>query len=161
MKKRPIQHQLNGLMALLLFGVFAACVLAVLLTGANAYRRLTQRDQEAYLRRTCVQYLATRVRQADSRDRVSVESFGGADALVLTETDGSYTTRIYRYDGWLMELYAAADADMEPQDGEKVLELSSLRLTLEDGALTADTVDTAGASGTLRMTLRSGEGAAA
>ena len=27
--------------------------------------------------------------------------------------------------------------------------------------LTADTVDTAGASGTLRMTLRSGEGAAA
>ncbi len=161
MKKRPIQHQLNGLMALLLFGVFAACVLAVLLTGANAYRRLTQRDQEAYLRRTCVQYLATRVRQADSRDRVSVESFGGADALVLTETDGSYTTRIYCYDGWLMELYAAADADMEPQDGEKVLELSSLRLTLEDGALTADTVDTAGASGTLRMTLRSGEGAAA
>ncbi len=161
MKKRPIQHQLNGLMALLLFGVFAACVLAVLLTGANAYRRLTQRDQEAYLRRTCVQYLATRVRQADSRDRISVESFGGADALVLTETDGSYTTRIYCYDGWLMELYAAADADMEPQDGEKVLELSSLRLTLEDGALTADTVDTAGASGTLRMTLRSGEGAAA
>lgn len=161
MKKRPIQHQLNGLMALLLFGVFAACVLAVLLTGANAYRRLTQRDQEAYLRRTCVQYLATRVRQADSRDRVSVESFGGADALVLTETDGSYTTRIYCYDGWLMELYAAADADMEPQDGEKVLELSSLHLTLEDGALTADTVDTAGASGTLRMTLRSGEGAAA
>ena len=154
MKKRPIQHQLNGLMALLLFGVFAACVLAVLLTGANAYRRLTQRDQEAYLRRTCVQYLATRVRQADSRDRISVESFGGADALVLTETDGSYTTRIYCYDGWLMELYAAADAD-------KVLELSSLRLTLEDGALTADTVDTAGASGTLRMTLRSGEGAAA
>ena len=161
MKKRPIQHQLNGLMALLLFGVFAACVLAVLLTGANAYRRLTQRDQEAYLRRTCVQYLATRVRQADSRDCVSVERFGGADALVLTETDGSYTTRIYCYDGWLMELYAAADADMEPQDGEKVLELSSLRLTLEDGALTADTVDTAGASGTLRMTLRSGEGAAA
>ena len=161
MKKRPIQHQLNGLMALLLFGVFAACVLAVLLTGANAYRRLTQRDQEAYLRRTCVQYLATRVRQADSRDCVSVEHFGGADALVLTETDGSYATRIYCYDGWLMELYAAADADMEPQDGEKVLELSSLRLTLEDGALTADTVDTAGASGTLRMTLRSGEGAAA
>ena len=142
MKKRPIQHQLNGLMALLLFGVFAACVLAVLLTGASAYRRLTQRDQEAYLRRTCVQYLATRVRQADSRDCVSVERFGGADALVLTETDGSYATRIYCYDGWLMELYSAVDADMEPQDGEKVLELSSLRLTLEDGALTADTVDT-------------------
>lgn len=157
--KRPIQHQLNGLMALLLFGVFAACVLAVLLTGANAYRRLTARDQEAYLRRTCVQYLATRVRQADSRDGVAVESFGGVDALVLTE--GAYATRVYCYDGWLMELYAAVDADMEPRDGEKVLELSSLSLSLEDGRLTADVVDQKGAAETLRLTLRSGEGAAA
>ena len=159
--KTPIQHQLNGLMALLLFGVFAACVLAVLLTGASAYRRLTQRDQAAYLRRTCVQYLATRVRQSDSRDCVAVENFDGADALVLKETGGDYATRIYCYDGWLMELYAAADADMDPQDGEKVLELSSLSLSLEDGRLTADVVDQEGAAETLRLTLRSGEGAAA
>lgn len=161
MKKRPIQHQLNGLMALLLFGVFAACVLAVLLTGANAYRRLTQRDQAAYLRRTCVQYLATRVRQADSRDCVAVEDFDGADALILMETGGDYATRIYCYDGWLMELYAAADADMEPQDGEKVLELGSLTLSLEDGRLTADVADQEGTTETLRLTLRSGEEAAA
>ena len=161
MKKRPIQHQLNGLMALLLFGVFATCVLAVLLTGANAYRRLTQRDQAAYLRRTCVQYLATRVRQADSRDCVAVEDFDGGDALILMETGGDYATRIYCYDGWLMELYAAADADMEPQDGEKVLELGSLTLSLEDGRLTADVADQEGTTETLRLTLRSGEEAAA
>ena len=160
MKRKPIQHQMDGLIALLLFGVFAVCVLAVLLTGADAYRRLTERDRRAYSQRTCVQYLATRVRQGDRLGDLQVEDFGGTDALVFRE-DSEYMTRVYCYEGWLMELYAAADADMEPQDGEKVLELSSLRLTLEDGALTADTVDTAGASGTLRMTLRSGEGAAA
>ena len=47
MKRKPIQHQMDGLIALLLFGVFAVCVLAVLLTGADAYRRLTERDRRA------------------------------------------------------------------------------------------------------------------
>ena len=58
MRRRGNQHQLGGLLMLLLFGVFAACVLILLLTGARAYRRLTQRDQAAFDRRTCVQYLS-------------------------------------------------------------------------------------------------------
>ena len=45
MKRKTIKHHIDGLIALLLFGVFAVCVLAVLLTGAEAYRRLTQRDR--------------------------------------------------------------------------------------------------------------------
>ena len=64
MKKRLVKHHLDGLIALLLFGVFAVCVLVVLLTGADAYRRLTQRDEAAYDRRVCAQYMATRLRQA-------------------------------------------------------------------------------------------------
>ena len=39
MKRKTIKHHIDGLIALLLFGVFAVCVLAVLLTGADAYRR--------------------------------------------------------------------------------------------------------------------------
>ena len=48
MKRTRIHYHLDGLIALLLFGVFAVCVLAVLLTGASAYQRLTQRDMAAY-----------------------------------------------------------------------------------------------------------------
>ena len=60
------KHHIEGLIALLLFGVFAVCLMTVLLTGANAYRSLTDRDQTAYDRRVCAQYMATRLRQADS-----------------------------------------------------------------------------------------------
>ena len=74
---------MDTLGALLLFGVFAVCVLAVLLTGADAYRGLTQRNQEAGNRRSCVQYIATKVRQSDSLGAVSVENFGGVDALEI------------------------------------------------------------------------------
>ena len=47
MKKHSIQHHIDTLAVLLLFGVFAVCVLSVLLTGADAYRRMTERDNRA------------------------------------------------------------------------------------------------------------------
>ena len=42
MKRQTFRYQMDGLIALLLFGVFATCVLAVLLSGAGAYRRLDE-----------------------------------------------------------------------------------------------------------------------
>lgn len=44
MKKQLGKHQMDGLLVLVLFSVFAGCVLSVLLTGAGAYRRLAERD---------------------------------------------------------------------------------------------------------------------
>ena len=35
MRRQASQHHMDGLLMLLLFGVFAACVLGVLLTGAG------------------------------------------------------------------------------------------------------------------------------
>lgn len=160
MKKRTIQHHMDALAALLLFGVFAVCVLSVLLTGARAYRRLTQRDQTAYERRICTQYIATRVRQADSAGRVTVEDFDGVPALTLVD-DAGYVTRVYCYDGYLMELYTAADAGLTPEAGERLLEAGNLALSLEDGLLEVIVTSPEGIEDTLYLSLRSGEGAAA
>ena len=160
MKKRTTQHQIDGLAALLLFGIFAVCVLMVLLTGANAYRRLTERDQQAYQRRTCAQYIAARVRQADSLGGVALESFGDGYALALTE-DENYHTLVYCYDGWLMELYCGVDAELEPQDGERLLEMDGLEFSLKDGLLTAAIDGADGTEDVLRLSLRSGKGGGA
>ena len=144
-------------MALLLFGVFAVCILAVLLTGADAYRRLTQRDRAAYERRTCVQYVATRVRQSDRLDGVRLEEFNGTDCLVL-DAEEEYVTRIYCHDGWIMELYCAAGLEMDPEDGEPVMAAEGLGFTLEDGLLTITATDSQGTEQTLLLSLRGGEG---
>ena len=37
-------YHLEGLMALLLFGVFAVCLLMVLFTGADSYQGMTRRE---------------------------------------------------------------------------------------------------------------------
>ena len=183
MKRKAMQHHLDGLLALLLFGIFAVCILAVLLTGANAYKRLTERDQTAFNRRVCVQYLATRVRQADgftgvedpegrlwnpdggltpllAVGAVTVEPFGDTEALVLAE-DETYCTRIYWYDGYLMELYADKAGEFLPEDGTPVMEAGGLGMDLSDGLLTLEITSPAGETDTLCLDLRSGEGAAA
>lgn len=159
MKKQGSQHHMDTLAALLLFGVFAACVLTVLLTGADAYGRITRRDSVTYDRRTCVQYVATRVRQADTAGGVSLEVFGGVKALVLRDwQDPDYLTRVYYHDGYLMELYSEADLDLSPGDGEKIMACDWMRLSLTDGLLTIDLLDPQGEVTTLRLCLRSGEG---
>ena len=99
MKRQAIKHHMNGLAALLLFGVFAVCVLAVLVTGAQAYRRLTKRDRAAYGRRTCIQYITTHFRQADVLDADGVGLEAGervmeADALSASMADSLLTVTV-------------------------------------------------------------------
>lgn len=158
MRRQETKHHMDGLLMLLLFGVFAVCVLIVLLTGARAYRGLTDRDRAAYDRRTCVQYIATKVRQGDARGAVCVEDFHGENALRLNDSEAGCVTRLYCYDGWLMELYAFADGELEPQDGERIMPLEGLELSLEEGLLTAEIRSGEGVTDTLRLSLRSEEG---
>ena len=157
MKRQGTKHQIDGLLMLLLFGVFAVCVLIVLLTGARAYRGLTERDRAAYDRRTCVQYIATKVRQGDLTGGVAVETFGDAGALCLKDPDG-FVTRLYCHDGWLMELYTFADAQLEPQDGERIMPLEGLSFEEKGGFLTAELQLGEGVTDTLCLSLRSEEG---
>ena len=140
MRERSNRQSITTLAALLLLGVFGVSILSVLLTGASTYRRLVQRHQLSYDRRTCAQYVAARVRQAPSPDAVVLSRFGSSDALVIREdVDGTvYLTRVYCHDGWLMELFAAADGDFAPEDGQKLLPADSLTLTQTGTLLQAD-----------------------
>lgn len=136
MRERSNRQSIPALAALLLVGMFGVSILSVLLTGADTYRRLTRRDQLSYDSRTCAQYVATKVRQAPSPEAVGLGHFGGSDALVIREElDGAvYLTRVYCHNGWLMELFSAADGDFAPEDGEKILPADSLML-IQTGAL--------------------------
>ena len=158
MRRKPIQHHIDGLAALLLFGVFAVCVLAVLLTGASAYRRLTQRDQAAYGRRTCAQYIATKVRQSDAGyGNIAVKDIGGAQALIL-DAEQEYVTYLYSYDGWPWELYTWSGEPPVPGDGQQLRETEQISWSLEGLLLTVESIAPSGAEDTLLLGLRSGEG---
>lgn len=157
------KHHLEGMLALLLFGVFAVCLMAVLLTGANTYRALTDRDREAYDYRVSAQYLAARVRQADCQGGVTVGQLGEEDALLLHEIidDSEYVTYVYVHDGYLMELFCYADNEVSPEDGSEIMPVQALSIERSHSLLKLKLTTQSGREAALTLSLRSGEGVAA
>ncbi|WP_338546799.1 DUF4860 domain-containing protein [Emergencia sp. JLR.KK010] len=158
------KNHLEGLIALLLFGVFAVCLLIALLAGADAYNGLTTKDRIAYDSRVCGQYIATQVRQNDDMNSVSVTDFGDGNALSLAkEIEGNtYVTLIYSYDGYLMELFCAEGAQLAPEDGEKIMPISKFSLSMKGSRLEISygNEGTQESETVMFLTLRSGEEAA-
>ena len=161
MRKRSRNKSISALAALLLLGVFAVGILSVLLSGAGAYRRLTERDRLSYDSRVCLQYVATKIRQAPAPGAVAVSDFGDGDSLEICEEIGGtvYVTRVYCHDGWLMELFTAAEGDFAPADGEKIMPVQSLMLRRDGDLLRTEIVDGNGTCGAMMLHLRGGEGA--
>lgn len=167
--KEQTTERISGLLVLVLLGVFAVCILIVLLTGAKSYGRLAERDNTAFDHRTAAQYLSTKIRQSDSENAIYIGSFDAdsaqneGDTLVLRENIGEseYLTRIYCKDGYLRELFGTAEDGLQPEDGEKILAAESLHLVQNGRTITVEITNADGETTSLVLTLRSGEGAAA
>lgn len=129
-----------ALAVLLVFTLYALCVLGVLMAGAETYGSLTQRGTDSFSYRTAVQYVSLKIRQADTSGGILLGDFEGLDALMLPETIGqhTYVTRIYCFDGWLRELYTPEGIAFSPEDGEKLLELTRLSFSREGNILRSE-----------------------
>lgn len=148
--------KITGLLVLVVFALFAVCILMVLLTGAKTYEALVNRGDTAYEYRTAARYLAARVQQSDVAGGIFLEDFGGCSTLVLRqEIDGEgYLTRVYCHEGHLRELFTAEGGSFAPEDGEKLLEMESLRFAWEAGGLSARFVTAEGEPVSLYFHLR-------
>ena len=129
------RNRITQVLAIACLAVFALCVLLVLLTGADAYRKTVDSGEESYERRTALQYLTTRVHQAQT---VDIGIWEDREVLILGESIDAeqYTTRVYCYEGWLRELYAVPGAVLPPTAGEPILEAETFELKQEEDLLT-------------------------
>lgn len=165
MRYKPIQHKLDGLFVLLLFAIFACSILMVLLGGANSYQRLADRDADSYTTRTCLQYIAAKLRHGDQVGAIKVSSFSDANRVdadeistlyIYNRIDGEdYATRIYWYDGAVRELFASAEGEFMPEDGNLVLETAGLSFSWDSGLLKVTTLNEEGLEHSLLLGLHS------
>ena len=134
MKTKIKRTDVVSVLPFFLFALFAICTVSVLLAGAKLYRNQTERDRNGYTQRTVAQYVTTRIRQADKYDSFFVGDFDEklpkeqGNAFFFTETLGGaeYYTCIYCYDGYLCELFAAAEDSFEPSAGERIIEVEGI-----------------------------------
>ena len=152
------KKNLSGLIVLVLFGVFAVCILAVLLSGTGVYGRLVERDENAFDDRTAAQYLSTRIHSALNADSISIVSVDGSDALRILESydEESYQTLLYCRDGWLYELFTTTEGDIDPEAGERILPADRIHGEIDSGLLKIDLTDGNGEQ-SLLISLRGGE----
>lgn len=151
---------------LLILLIFGTCIMLVLLFGAKMYNNTLHKNNIAFDRRTIDQYLLTRIRQSDAEQSFFVGTFKNptannqGDTLFLAEQiDGElYYTRIYCHDGYLYELFTAAEDIFEPTDGEKIMPMKQIRFTLDGQLLSLYITHTDNSLDTLFLTLRSMEG---
>ncbi|MBR1873390.1 MAG: DUF4860 domain-containing protein [Eubacterium sp.] len=144
------QHNIEGAFVLVLFAVFAITVIAVLALGANSYRRLVERDNDAYNKRIITSYVAAKIRSADAVGSVAVGGFSdpkvddGVNTLHLyREIEGDiYDQRIYYYEGQVYEILTIANNNIEPEAGSPILDANGLEFEMSDGLVTIKATDT-------------------
>lgn len=123
-------HVIDLIFPIALFFVFAASSLAVLLLAANLYGSTTGQIQANDQNRTCLSYIAEKIRQNDSDRAVSIQSIDDTECLALR---GNYngiacTTYIYELDGSLKELFINDGVDISLKNGKTIMEIERLRM---------------------------------
>ena len=148
----------SSLLTLMLFLIFAICIVAVILGSTGIYERLTKNSAQSEDRRVTAMFVAAKLRQNDKVGCIRLEEIGGADALVFTEDldAGRFCTWIYCHEGWLYEILVSESVVPRPGDGERLIAAESMELELNDGLLSIVLTDTQGQESRQTLMLRSG-----
>ena len=120
----------------LLFAVIALFLLLALLVGTSAYRAANDVRSSSDNTRLGLSLIANSIRATDGTDAVGV-----ADGLVLTEHlgNGDYETRLYAYQGAIVEEYTRAGTAFTPEKAREIVRSSTFDFTYTDGLLTVHT----------------------
>lgn len=168
MKVKFQKHNIEGAFVLVLFAVFAVTIVAVLALGANSYKSLVERDNEAYNKRIITSYISAKIRSNDSEGTIAVGGFAkpgqqdGIETLHLYQTiEGQkFDMRIYYYQGYIYELLTMADNNIEPEAGNPIMEAKSLSFEKEGEVIWISSVDANNLSNSATVAIRSGSGVA-
>lgn len=141
----------------LLFALFVVTLLMALLVGTGVYRTLYDVRTDANETRLGLNLIANSVRANDAVDAVAVGSGPEGRSLVLVERleSGTYETRIYFFEGQIVEEYALADAAYTPEKATKIVASDLFDFAYENGLLTVSTDQ-----GSIDIALRSVKGGA-
>ncbi|MBQ9662853.1 MAG: DUF4860 domain-containing protein [Oscillospiraceae bacterium] len=151
-KRSPLGLYTIGIAALFLAGFFLLVVF-----GAQSYRGTVAGQNGNMHSRALLSYLSTTVKAYDAAAAVSLrEDAELGQVLVLADGNSGYALRIYRYNGVLLEDYAAADTPLRPEEAQRIGETGLFEAELVTGSLLRLNTD----AGSVLLRLRCGEAGA-
>lgn len=153
-------HTIDIVFVLMLFCVFAASVLLVLLTGAGTYQDIAESMEDHYQERTCLNYIATKIRHHDAEGSVEIVDTIGDTALKLKMSEmidsTVYNTIIYYHNGMIMELFTEDGIEIEADGGFEIIKAEKIVFEMvSDNLLRIECTGDGGGTAEIFISLRS------
>jgi hypothetical protein len=131
--KRHTHTAGTGLFAIGIAALFLAGFLLLVVFGAKTYRGTVERQRENGQLRAQLSYFSTIVKAGDAAGAVEVQQSAYGPVFVVTDEVG-YALRVYRWEGKLVEDYAAAGTELRPESANVIGETATFTVE-EDGGL--------------------------
>lgn len=143
--------------SVVLFAVFVVMDLLALMTGASSYGSITRMQAANDQRIMTLGPIASSIRANDAANSVTTGKGPEGPSLVLMQSDsqGTYETRIYLYQGNIVQEFALEGSPYRPEKATVLAPSSSFEFTQASGLLTV-TTDV----GTIDVALRHQQGGA-
>ncbi len=129
MKTSNQEHRLHTVLVLVLFLIFSLSAVSVLTYGTRVYKSIIEKTEENYSLRTGLIYLSNKIKSADE-DRIYIDQSQKVTMLVIPEDiEGkTYESRIYCYNGKLMEIFTNEGNDIPLEGGLYITDMDSLTI---------------------------------
>ncbi len=122
--KKNHQYITDFLFVTSILFLFAFSSVMMIALGADIYENVCNSMSKNYSSRTACAYVTQKIRQGDEAGSVSIGQIGDIPAIEINSVvEGtSYTTYMYEYEGYLMELLEKTGGDISPEFGQKIVE---------------------------------------
>lgn len=122
---RSFADTASAVSSMLLFVLFAVCMLLAVAVAADTYGRIKTGYQQSFGSAASIKYVTNKLRSAE---RITLMDNGGA----AVESDG-LVSLIWCEDGELYEKYSTVGEEITARDGDRISSADSLRITERDG----------------------------
>ncbi len=123
--KKNTAEVVNTVSSLILFLIFAVCMLIILASAANTYASINAGFDREFNSSASLRYISNKIRSAD--DTVI---FGEGNGIAVK--NGNVTTVIYCSGEGLYEKSVSSEKDITPSGGEKIFSMSALSVKFSD-----------------------------
>ena len=121
-----------------LMAVFFLVLMVGLASGVTMYQKVARAQEQTNELHMQSGLLVNAVRVNDAAGAITMDDGPEGEALVLTEylDSGTFETRLYRYQGSIVQEYAIAGRDYNPANALTLVESDVFEFSYSDGLLT-------------------------
>lgn len=125
-KSKDMSDTIGTIGSMLLFLLFAGCMLMIVATAAGTYSRISNNFNKTFGTTASLRYVSNKIKAAETAEIIE-----NGSGLVLK--NGAAVNVIYFKDNGLYEKTVASEEDADTSGGEKIFELSELNISENGG----------------------------